>query len=201
MVDLLLFATEQLAIGRAAGHQLAVGAGVDDPAVDDHRHRVGKGQRAAPVRDQDGGPVRGQAVQREVDRGLRGRIDGTRRVVQDQHPGIGDHGPGQRQPLPLPAGQGQPTLADHRVVAIWQGVDELVGLRGAGGGDDVGLVGIRTAVPDICPDGVGEQEGFFEDHAHRSPQVGEREAADVGAAQADAAVLSFVEPGQQQRDG
>ena len=45
-------------------------------------------------------------------------------------PRVGEQRPGQRQPLPLAAGQGQPALADHRVVAVRQRLDELGRLGG-----------------------------------------------------------------------
>ena len=121
LVDLLAVPAEQVPVRRAAQHQLLVGAGVDDAPAHHHGDGVGEGEGAAPVRDQDGGPVGGQPVQGAVDGRLGGRVDRAGGVVQDQHPGIGDHRPGQRQPLPLPAGQRQAAFADHRVVAVRQG--------------------------------------------------------------------------------
>ena len=93
--------------------------------VVDHRDLVGQRQRGPAVRDQDRGPVGGDPAQRGVDRRLGDRVDGAGRVVQHQHPRVGDQRPGQRQPLPLAAGQGQPALADHRGVAVGQRLDEV----------------------------------------------------------------------------
>ena len=64
---------------------------------------------------------------------------------------------------------------------------------------DVGDGGIRPPVGDVGGDGVGEQESLLEHHTHRAAQVGQPEAADVDAGQADRAGLCLVEPRQQQR--
>ena len=45
--------------------------------------------------------------------------------------------PGDRDPLPLAAGERLAALADQRVVAVGQAQDELVRARGPGRGDDL----------------------------------------------------------------
>ena len=123
-----------------------MGAGVGDPAGVQHHDPVGQVQRGPAVRDDQRGAVphhlaRGPAGgsggvgppgQRLVDLRLQARVDGRGRVVEDQHPGIGDQRPGQRHPLPLPAGQREALLADHGVVPLRQPGDELVRLRRPG---------------------------------------------------------------------
>ena len=55
-------------------------------------------------------------------------VERGQRVVEHQHGGPGQHRAGQRQPLPLAAGQAHALLADPGVEAPRQVVDEL-GLR------------------------------------------------------------------------
>ena len=54
-------------------------------------------------------------------------------LVGDDHLGRHDDRAGQRRALPLAARQTRPALAEHGVVAIRFGHDELVGVGGAGG--------------------------------------------------------------------
>ena len=85
-----------------------------------HGDPVGQRQRRAAVRDQQRGAAGGEPAQRLVDRRLGHGVHRGHRVVEHQHPRVGEHGPGQRDPLPLAAGQRQPALADHGVVALGQ---------------------------------------------------------------------------------
>ena len=57
---------------------------------------------------------------------------------------VDQQGPGDRDPLPLAAGERLPALADQRVVAVGQAQDELVGTGGAGRGDDLVAGGARA---------------------------------------------------------
>ena len=52
-------------------------------------------------------------------------VERGQRVVEHQDPGRGEHGPGQREPLPLAAGQRHALLADAGVQTPRQVVDEL----------------------------------------------------------------------------
>ena len=88
--------------------------------------RSASARRGAAVRDQQRGAPGGERAQRVVDGGLGGGVDGGRGVVEHQHARVGEHGPGQRDPLALPAGQREPALADDRVVAVGQRLDERV---------------------------------------------------------------------------
>ena len=63
-----------------------------------------------------------------LDRG----VDGGGRVVEHEHPRGEQQRAGQRDPLPLPAGEGEALLADDGVVAVGQRRDEAVGLRRRG---------------------------------------------------------------------
>jgi hypothetical protein len=56
-------------------------------------------------------------------------VDGGGAVVEDEEPGIGEERAGDGDALQLAAGEADAALADDRVVALRQGVDELRGLR------------------------------------------------------------------------
>ena len=192
---------EQEPVLRTPRHQVLVRADIDHPAVDDHRDLIGQRQRRSPVGDQDRRPVRGHPAQGGVDRRLGDRVDGAGRVIQHQHPRVGDQCPGQGQALPLPTGQGQAPLADHRVVPVGQRLDEVGRLRAHRRRPDLGVGGVRAAVADVRGDGVGEQERLLEHHADRAAQVLHRQVTDVQPADPHDAALRVVEAGQQQRHG
>ena len=138
--------------------ELGVGADVDDPAVVEDGDAVGQRQRRAPVGDEQRGAALRERAQRVVDRLLGGGVDRGGGVVEHQDPRVGEHRPGQRDPLPLAAGEREPALADDRVVAVGQALDELVRLRGPRGGPHLLVGGVGAAVGDVGADGVGEQE-------------------------------------------
>ncbi len=62
--------------------------------------------------------------QRELDLLLGRGVDRRGRVVEDQDPRVGEDRARDRDPLALAARQRQPALADHRVVALGQRLDE-----------------------------------------------------------------------------
>ena len=150
--------------------------------------------------DEQGGAALRERAQRVVDGGFGGGVDRGRGVVEHQHPRVGEHRPGQRDPLPLPAGEREPALADERVVAVGEALDERVHLRGPRGGQHLGLRGVGAAVGDVGPDGVGEQERLLEHHAQLAAQVDQPQRRQRHPAEAQLALLRVVEARQEQPD-
>lgn len=128
-------------------------------------------------------------------------VDGGGGIVQEEQPGVGQEGAGERDALALAAGQGQALLADLGVVPGGQGFDEPLGLGGAGGGPDLLLVRVGASVGEVGADRVGEEERVLGHQADRAAQGGVRQLAHVVAADADGAAVGVVEAGQEQRDG
>ncbi len=131
--------------------------------------------------------VRPAITSRSADRiscSLVGSTD-RRRVVEDQHPRVGEHGPGDRDPLPLPARQREPVLADHGVVPVGQVVDEVVraGQPRRAAHPLQRRLGIGER--DVVAHGVGEEERVLEHDADRAAEVAEPERAHVDAVDED----------------
>ena len=101
-----------------------------------------------------------------VDRLLGARVDRARRVVEHEDAWVGQDGAGQRDPLPLPAGQRQPALADHGVVAGRQ-VARRSRRPARCGRPPRSRRRSRPgrAVGDVGADRVGEQEALLEGDA------------------------------------
>ena len=74
-------------------------------------------------------------------------VEAGRGLVEQQHPAVEQQGPGQRDPLPLAAGQAAAPLADPGVVALRQPLDERV------------RVGLHRGQPHLAERGVGAGEG------------------------------------------
>ena len=90
--------------------------------------------------DQPGG-VGEHPLQRLLDQLLGVHVERGQGVVEDQDLRLREHGAGQRQPLPLAAGERQALLADPGVEPPRQLVDE-VGLRDLERLLDVGVGGV-----------------------------------------------------------
>ena len=90
-------------------------------------HPVGEGDGGRAVGDHDRGAVAHHLGERVADLVLLGGIDRRGGVVEDEHAGVGEDRPGDRDALALPAGQRVAPLADERVVPLGQRIDELVG--------------------------------------------------------------------------
>jgi hypothetical protein len=97
--------------------------------------------------------------------------------------------------LALAAGQGQPALADQRVVAGRQRGDELLHLGRPCRRPHLLICRVRAAVGDVGPDGVGEQERFLEDHAELAAQRGQPHPGQWHATDPDLTGLRVVEAG------
>ena len=187
-----LQAREQGTVERAAGTELVVGAVLDDPAAVEHDDPVGQVQGRDAMRDEHRGAPGQHVAQPVVDRLLGAGVDRARRVVEHEDARVGQDGAGQRDALPLPAGQRQAPLAHHGVVAGGQVAHEAVGLRRPGGRDDLGLARVRAAVGDVRADRVGEQEALLEGDADAAAQRVQGQLAHVVPVDDDPAAVGIV---------
>ena len=87
--------------------------------------RSGVRHRAEPVGDHEHGPPPHQRREAPVDQPLARRVELARRLVEDQDARVGQDRPRDGEPLPLPAAQADPALADERLVAVVHLLDEL----------------------------------------------------------------------------
>ncbi len=113
---------------------------------------VCQGQGARPVGDHDHGAVLHVAGQSLVDQPLALHVDLAGGLVEDQDFGIAEEGAGQRDPLPLAAGEPEAVGADHGPVALGKLGDELVGMGLAGGRLDLLVGGVPAAIADVVED-------------------------------------------------
>ena len=193
----VLVGVDQPGVRRAAGQQLGVGAAVDDPAALEVHHLVGQRDRGLAVGDHDQRRVGAPCV---AERGEDARLDlGVDRrggVVEDQQPRPADQRAGQRDPLPLAAGERGAALAQLGVEPVGERGDEAVGLGGAQRRPHL-LVGHVRAEGDVAADVVVEEERRLR-HQRRDPgQLAAVEVAQVDAVEQDPAAVGVDQPGQQ----
>ena len=106
--------------------QLVVVAVGDDPAVVEHDDLVGQRDRREAVGDHERRAPRHRLASASLISLLGRGVDRGGRVVEDQDARVGQQRARDRQALALAAGERQPALADARVVALGQALDELV---------------------------------------------------------------------------
>jgi hypothetical protein len=125
-------ALHELAVETHSAHQVLVPAALHDPPLVHHLDAVRLDHRREPVRDDDRRAAPHQPLEGLLDERLAPGVERARGLVEDEDPGILQHGPRDRDPLPLPARELDAALADQRVVTSGKAADEAVGVRRAG---------------------------------------------------------------------
>ena len=74
---------------------------------------------------------------------------------------VGEERPRERDELALAEREAEAALAELRVVAVLEPLDELVGADGAGGGDDLLARRVGAAEGDVLGDRAGEEEALL----------------------------------------
>ncbi len=137
-------------------------AAFDDPSGVEHQDLVGAHNCRQTVGDDQGGTADCDLLQLGLDGLLGLRVEGRGGFVEDQYRRVLQQRAGDRHALLFAAGQLQAALADPRLVAFGQSLDEVVDMRRPGGGDDFLARRRRPAVLDVVEDRVVEQHIFTE---------------------------------------
>ncbi len=109
-----------------------------------------------------------QRLHRPRDPRLGRRVERAGGLVEDQDRRVLQQGAGDRQALPLTAGEGRAALADDGVVALRLTDDELVRVGQAAGALDLLVGRLRPADPQVLADRAVEQHALLEHHADAS---------------------------------
>jgi hypothetical protein len=112
--------------------ELLVRAGLDDAPVMHHDDPVGPLDRRQPMGDDQRCASFHQSCQRPLHSPLGLGIQRRGCFVEDQHRGVFQQCPGNRNPLALPAGQQHAPLAALRIEAVGQFVGEFGDIGGLG---------------------------------------------------------------------
>ena len=130
----------------ASGDELVVRARLDEPAVVEHRDRVGVADGGEPVGDRDRRAPAGQLVERPLEGALGGGVERRGRLVEHEHGRVAQDGAGHGQPLLLTTREPVAASTHDRL--------EPVGQRG----DQVGHLSRGQRRPQLALGGGGPRE-------------------------------------------
>ena len=126
---------------------------------------VGLADRWQPVRDQQDRELTMQPGHGIQDVLLVHGVKGARGFVENQQRGRGEQCAGQREPLPLAARQPDAAVSDHRVEALRQLRDEVLGGRGVQAAPNLRVACRGTRPEHVAADRVVKQESVLRDVA------------------------------------
>ena len=141
-----------------------------------------------------------QPIERLLDDRLVLGIDRGERLVEDQDGGVAEQRAGDGDALALATGQPDAALAHHRLIALRQARDELVGVGAAGGRAQIVQRRPGLAEAEVVLDGAVEEVRVLLHDGDLRAKVLEAQRAHVAAADADAPALGIVEAQEQSRD-
>jgi hypothetical protein len=159
----------------ALGEELVEAALLDDAALFEDEDAVHGAEGGEAVGDADDGAVFGEVVDGFLDFGFGLGIERGGGFVEDEDGGVADEGAGDGDALALAAGEALAAFAERGVVALRQGLDEVVRVGFAGGGDDFLAGGADFAEGDVFGDGGVEEEDVLADEREVEAEVGDAE--------------------------
>ncbi len=131
---------------------------------------------------------------------LERRVHRAERVVEHEHARRAHQRARQRDPLALPAGEGEAAVAEHAVEAAVEPGDDVVG-RGRGDrGMQRGGVAL-AAEEEVLGEGVGEEERLLADDADRLLQVRGVELGEVDTVDEHVATIGLGEAARERGHG
>ena len=118
-----------------------------------------------PVGDHNYGFVFDELCHRALDHRFVFGIDIGGRLVQNDDRRVFQHGARNGNALPLAAGKAGAALADDRIVAVGQRLDEIITAGRLGCRDHLVMRGLRLAELDVVFYGIGKEIHILEYHA------------------------------------
>ena len=123
-------------------------------------------------------------------------VKGAGRLVKDQDGRILKYRAGDADALSLAAREFTASVADVGVKSLFACHDEVIGIGNPRRLLDLLAGSALNTEGDVVVERVVEQDGLLVDVAHEGAQVGDVELADVGAVDADAALVHVIEARQ-----
>ena len=164
-----------------------MGAAFDDAAFVEDDDGVGVADGGETVSDDDGGAAAHDGFEGLLDGAFAFGVEGGGGFVEDEDGCFAEDGACYGEALSLAAGEVEATVADEGVVALREGVDELVGVGDACGLSDL-LAGVAFgAEGDVGGDGVVEEDAVLGDEAELPAEGVDVEVGDGMAIDGDMA--------------
>ncbi len=166
---------------------------LDHSAVFEDEDGFGVLDGGEAVGDGEHGSVGQQRVEAPLDAEFGFRVHVAGRLVEDEHGRVLKQDASDADALALPAGQLYAPFADLRVVPVRKFLDELVGLCGFRGLDDLLAGRIERPVRDVLADGPRKEERFLADVANRFTKARRRNVADILPVDTDRSLVHVIE--------
>ncbi len=138
------------------GDELCVRALLDDLARLHHQDAVAGEHGRQPVRDDEGGAVLHQPLERGLYQRLALGVERGRRLVEQEERRLAQDGAGNGDALALAARQRHPTFADRGIELLRQQADELQRMRELGRALDLGIACAGPAETNVVADRGGK---------------------------------------------
>src|SRR5690348_4353134 len=152
----LLLTRPHFGIDVAAGQELAMRAALDDAPLIEDKDLVGVDNRRQTMRDGERRVPGCDLGKARLDLALGFRVESRGRLVENQDLRRLQDDPRDRDALLLAARKLKAALADHRLIAVRQGGDEIVDMREARRFLDLGAARAGAAIGDVVEDRVVE---------------------------------------------
>src|SRR5437879_3826895 len=147
--------------------------------------------------DQDDSAAAHQPADRLHDRRFCLRIDGARRLVQDQHRAVLQKSPGNGDALALATRELDAALTHLGVISLRKLDDELVRVRRLCRRDDLCPTDSRPGVGDVLGNAGREEHRILRYYRELPAQILKPEVAEVDAVKPDLPLCRVVEPREQ----
>lgn len=183
------------------GEEFVVGPIFEDSAIAKDGNLIALCDGGEAVCDDDDGVVSHEAIDVGLNEALGFGIQGGGGFIKDENGGIAEDGSGDGDALALSTRESRAAFAQHGLIALREGHDEVVGIGAFGGGLDLLLGGLRTAIGDVGCNGIGKEEGLLEDEANVGAQGCDGAIADIGAIDADGAAGDIEEAQKEANEG
>ena len=170
--------------------------GHDAPFVE-HHNPVGAFNRGQTVRHHQQGAPLGQTLNSQLHRAFRFRVQRRGGFIQQQHFGIAQNGPRNRNALLLAPRQHDAAFPQIAGIALRQGGDKIMRCGRARGVFNLGWRRIGPAKADILHGRGRKDHRVLRHHCHGTAKIGARHVAQINAVQQDSTLLWIIKPHQQ----
>ena len=173
---------------------------LDDLSVLQNHDGVGVPHCGKTVGDHESGPLCHQRIHALLDMLFRSRIDGARRLIEDQDRRSGHCRPRDITKLSLDLTQVRAIALQNRVIALWKTHDKGMGRCHLRRLNNFLVGGIKPSVPDIFHNRSRKQMRILKHHGNVAAQVVPLNMADINAVDGDGPALDIVEAVDEVRD-
>ena len=173
---------------------------LDDLSILQNHDGVGVPHGGETVGDHEGGPFCHQTIHALLDVFFRSRIDGARRLIEDQDRRLGHCRPRDIKKLSLALAQVRTVALQNRVIALWKTHDKGMGRCHLRCLNDLFIGGIQSSIADILHDRPRKQVGILKHHGDMAAQLVPLNMADINAVDSDGPALDIVEAVDEVRD-